>query len=70
MFGVSTLTLTHCLAKMKFPQVMGVLTMLLEIPEGSGGYFLVQESGNSGEVEGSASNSLCGGGMDIFWNYM
>lgn len=37
---------------MKFSTGYGVLIILLEIQEEWGGYFLVQESGNSREVRG------------------
>ena len=36
---------------------------------GEGGFIFLHKNGNSGEVGGLSWNSLCGGGMDIFWNY-
>jgi len=46
-----------------------VYIKLEEIPEGRGGYFCVQKMEIPGRRGGLALNSLCGGGMDIFWNY-
>ena len=69
MFGVFTFTLTHFLAKSIFLEGMGLYKIVVEIPEGWG-VILVAKNGNSGEEVGALrSNSLCGGGMDIFWNY-
>ena len=48
MFGVFTFTLTHFLAKIFFPKGMGVYKIVVEIPEGWGGYF----SGQKMEIPG------------------
>ena len=43
MFGVFTFTLTHFLTKIIFPEGMGVYKIVVEIPEGWGGYFSGQK---------------------------
>ena len=69
MFGVFTFSLTHFLAKIIFFQgVWGVYKIVVEIPEGWG-LILVVKNWKFREEGGLTWNSLCGGGMDIFWNY-
>ena len=48
----------------------GVYIKLVEILEGWGGLFVCSKNGNSREEGGLVRNSLRGGGMDIFWNYI
>ena len=43
--------------------------MVVEIPKGWGGYFSSQKMEILGRRGDLTRNSLCGGGMDIFWNY-
>ena len=53
-----------------FPEGMGVYIKHVEIPVGWGwGYFCVQNMKNLGRRGGACMKFLCGGGMDIFWNY-
>ena len=51
-----------------FHRVSGVYINVWKFQRGGGVIFLRSKIGNSRE-EGLACNSLCGGGMDIFWNY-
>ena len=48
-----------------------VFVILVEIPEGWGGPSVPCKNGKSMEVGGGGFKvkSLCGGGLDIFWNY-
>ena len=52
-----------------FQRVWGMYKIVVEIPEGWGCYFSGQKMEIPGRREGLMWNSLCGGGMDIFWNY-
>ena len=52
-----------------FPEGMGGVHKTCGNSGGVGGLLLCSKNGNSGEEGGTCVNSLCGGGMDIFWNY-
>ena len=55
-----------------FQRGWGVFVTLVEIPEGwgGGGHQFPAKMENPWGWEGPNGNSLRGGGLDIFWNYM
>ena len=52
-----------------FQRGWGVFVILVEIPEGWGGHQSPTKMENPGRWGDPKWNSICGGGLDIFWNY-
>ena len=52
-----------------FQRGWGVFVTLVEIPEGWGGHQFPAKMENPGGWGGPKWDFLCGGGLDIFWNY-